>query len=46
MVFTNVKIKHVAKALAMEKDIYVFVPFEHVYEFELKSILIWVNTGY
>lgn len=35
MVFTNVKTKHVAKTLAMEKDIYVFTHFKHVYEFEL-----------
>jgi hypothetical protein len=46
VVFTNVRNKHVAKALAMEKDIYVLTPFKHVYEFELERILIWVNIGY
>jgi hypothetical protein len=40
MVFTNVKTKHVTKALTTEKDIYVVTPFKHVYEFELECILI------
>jgi hypothetical protein len=46
MVLTNVKTKHVTKALAMEKGIYVVTHFKHVYEFELEHILIWVNIGY
>jgi uncharacterized protein YqgV (UPF0045/DUF77 family) len=45
MASIDIRVKQVAKMLAMDKVKYVFTPSEQTYELELEHILTWVNMG-